>query len=84
MVRNKRPCGGSSRYRLQNRSFHLHISSGVEKFAHRIVNFIALDEYFFNTFVYDQIDVTLAIAQFGVFKCVIHDTVFYFDDGEWP
>ena len=70
----------STGYGLQDRSFNLEVSAFVEEFAHRIDDFRPIDEYLLDLRVDDQVDVSLAVAQFGIAEGVVHLSVLLLDD----
>ena len=80
VVRDERTCACSAGNRLQDRSFHFRVSGFIENAAHCFHYGGTLQECFFYTVVYHQINITLAITEFGVFKRVISYAVLIFYD----
>ena len=80
VVRDEGPGGGTAGNRLQNRGLDLQIAAGVEILAHRGVDLRTFDENIFYSLVYYQVDVALAVTQFGVFERVVGHAVFHLDD----
>ena len=66
VVRDERPRRGAARNGLQNRRFDFEIPLRVEELAHGRHDLRALDEDFAHLRVDRQIDITLAVAYFGV------------------
>ena len=66
VVRDERPCRGTARNGLQNRRFDFEIPLRVEELAHGRHDLRALDEDFAHLRIDRQIDITLAVAHFGV------------------
>ena len=63
---------------LQNRSFHFRVAGFVQYGTHGLNNRGTFQECFFYAVIHYKVNVTLAIAEFGVFKGVISYTIFVF------
>jgi hypothetical protein len=53
----------------------------VEDLAQGLEHLAALEECLFHTFVDDKVDITLAIAQFGIVEGIVYGTVLHFTIG---
>ena len=71
VVGDKRTGRGPSRNGLQNGCFHLEIAFLVEKCAYGLSDFGAFNEGVFDLRIDDQIDIALAVAQFGIIEFVV-------------
>ena len=67
---------------LKRRRFHFGVAGLVEHFAHRANHRCTLQECFLHALVHHQIDIALAIAQFGVVEFVVGHAVLVFHDGQ--
>ena len=82
VVRDERACRGAARNRLQDRGLHLDVAALVEELAHRGDDLGASDEYVAHLRVHHQVDVALAVADFGVGEGVERLAVLGLDDGQ--
>ena len=73
---------GAARNRLQDRGLHLDVAALVEELAHRGDDLGAPDEYVAHLRVHHQVDVALAVADFGVGEGVERLAVLGLDDGQ--
>ena len=60
---------------LQDRRLHLRKTCLIKDLAHRAENGGTLQERVLHTIVDNQIDITLTVSQFWVFKCIKHLTI---------
>ena len=84
VVCHERAGGGATGYRLQDGRLDLKVSASVEELAHGGVDFAALDEDLLHVGIDHEVDVTLAIALFGVGEAVVDYAVFLLDHGQRP
>lgn len=70
----------SSGDRLQDGSLDFGITGFVEHGTHGRYYFGAFQECFLHTVVHDEVDIALAITQFGVFERVVGYSIFIFYD----
>ena len=84
VVGNERTCRRTARNRLQNRGFDFDVPELVEIFAHRGDDLRTLDENLAYVGIHDQIDVALAVTDFGVGEGVEGLSVLLFHDGQGP
>ena len=82
VVGNERTCRRTARNRLQNRGFDFDVPELVEIIAHRGDDLRAFDENVAHVRIHDQIDVTLAVADFGIGEGVERLAVLLLDHGQ--
>ena len=82
VVRDERACRGAARNRLQDRGLHLDVAALVEELAHRVDDLTPLEERILDLRVHHQVDVALAVADFGVGEGVERLAVLGLDDGQ--
>ncbi len=73
---NERTGRSATRNRLQGRSFHLGISSLVERVTKGADDGRTLLESRLNAIVDHQVDITLTVAEFRVVELIVSDTIF--------
>ncbi len=81
MVGYKRTCCRPTRNTLQYRRFNLHIAMRVKVGTHGIVYTCTLYKNIFYTVVHNKVNIAAAIAQFGVVKSIVCNTVLNFYNG---
>ena len=82
VVRDERTRRGAARNRLENRGFDLDVAFRVEELAHGRDDFGALDKDLAYLRIDRQIDVTLAVADFGIGEGVERLAVLLLDHGQ--
>ena len=84
MMRYKRTRRSTSRNRLQNRSFHLKVTSFIKETTHCIKQFCSLDKSIFHILVHRQIHITHSVTQFSIVKSIVNFSVLiHFWQWQW-
>ena len=81
-VCDKGACSCSACNALQRGSFHLGIASFVEELAHGAYYLSTFQECFFDTFIYNEVYITLTETQFRVVELIISHPIFVLHDGK--
>jgi len=77
VVSLKGSCGGATGNGLHHRRFHLHVAALIEETPDKTDDTGACSECFTRNLVHDEVDITLPIAHFLIFKAVELG-------GQWP
>ena len=67
---------------LQDGCLHLHISLGVEIFAHGVEHLAAFQEDVLHSVIHHQVHIALTVTELGVFEFVISHPVLVLHDGK--
>ena len=81
-VGDERPCRGTTGDSLQRRGFNLGVAGIIEHLAHGLHDLGALQEGLFHAGVDHQVDIALAVTQFGILKGVVGHAVLHLDHGQ--
>ena len=75
--------GSTTCNHLQRWSFHFRITCLIENLTHGANYRCSLQERFLHSIIHNKVNITLAIAQFGIVKTIVSHTILVFHDGKW-
>ena len=83
MVCDERTSRCTTCYLLKNRSLHFRETSLIKHLTHGAQDGGTLQERVLHPVVHNQVHITLAVAQFWVFKRIEHLTILLLHNGQW-